>query len=302
MFPRFSCKRVVAAVTPVIGLLVISTGEVNGATPETQRPLTSRHFLWRVTNARAPFYLLGSIHSLHAKDYPLPPVIENAIKESQQFWFEIDPRRDDLFVKKVREAAHYPRGVHVQDKINPKTYAYLTKITPGGGMRVWQDLKPWAIAEFVLRNRGYAGMSYQFGIDHHVYEEARSHGRPVGGIESMQEHVRVFADMNDFESEVFLLQTIIYADEGAKRFPEEVAAWRAGDCEHLYAMDLPKIEEEPSVWWRLLDHRNGLWIPRIETEIKTGIPTMIVAGAMHFCGPHSIITLLEHRGYKIEQL
>jgi uncharacterized protein YbaP (TraB family) len=62
------------------------------------------------------------------------------------------------------------------------------------------------------------------------------------------------------------------------------------------------MKEAPSVWWRLIDHRNGMWIPRIETEIRTGIPTMIVVGALHFPGPHGIIALLEKRGYKIEQL
>src|SRR5436190_5447219 len=28
--------------------------------------------VWRVTNATAPFYLVGSIHALGKKDYPLP--------------------------------------------------------------------------------------------------------------------------------------------------------------------------------------------------------------------------------------
>jgi len=29
---------------------------------------------------------------------------------------------------------------------------------------------------------------------------------------------------------------------------------------------------------------------------------MVVAGAMHFCGPHSVVAMLRARGYKIEQL
>jgi uncharacterized protein YbaP (TraB family) len=44
------------------------------------------------------------------------------------------------------------------------------------------------------------------------------------------------------------------------------------------------------------------WIPRIEAELKTGKPTAIVAGALHFSGPRSVIALLQKRGYVVEQL
>ena len=260
-----------------------------------------KHCLWRVTGTRAPVYLLGSIHSLRAGDYPLAPVIEDAVKQSQEFWFEVDPRRDDLFAKKIVAAAKYPNGVQIKGRINPKTYAYLQKITQGG-MNVWQHVKPWAIAAFLLRHPGYERLSYAYGIDNHIAEEAKHRGRPVGGMESIDEHVRVFSDMQEIEGEVFLLQTLVYADEGPKRFAESVAAWKTGDVDHLYEMDLPQIKEAPTVWWRLLDRRNARWIPRIETVIKSGRPSMIVAGCLHFPGPHGVLALLKARGYKIEQL
>jgi uncharacterized protein YbaP (TraB family) len=62
------------------------------------------------------------------------------------------------------------------------------------------------------------------------------------------------------------------------------------------------MKEAPTVWWRLLDRRNARWIPRIETVIKSGRPSMIVVGAAHFPGPHGVLALLRARGYKVEQL
>ena len=41
--------------------------------------------VWRVTNAKAPFYLVGSIHALSKKDYPLPTPYDMALKEQQPF-------------------------------------------------------------------------------------------------------------------------------------------------------------------------------------------------------------------------
>jgi uncharacterized protein len=262
---------------------------------------TGKHFLWRVTNARAPFYLLGSIHALRQTDYSLPPVINQAIQESHQYWLEIDPRRGDLFEKKLKETAKYPKGVHLSDKVNPKTCAYLRKITKMGWGSL-QDFKPWAIAMFGLQHPGFAGVRYTFGVDSHVFDAARMHGRPIGGIETIDEHVRVLSDMQDIESEVFLLQSLVYVDQNAKQMPEELAAWKSGDTDRLYAMSQPQMKEAPTVWWRLLDRRNARWIPRIELEIKSGVPTLMVAGALHFCGPHGVIAMLRARGYKIEQL
>jgi len=71
--------------------------------------------LWRVTNARAPFYLLGSVPALQASDYFRTPVIEEAIKQPQQVWFEIDPK-DESFGEKLREAAKLPSDQLVQSK------------------------------------------------------------------------------------------------------------------------------------------------------------------------------------------
>ena len=248
-------------------------------------------------------YLLGSIHAMSPGDYPLAPAIEDAVKESQEFWFEIDPRQGAgrLFRKKVVAAASYPKGVQIKDKINPKTYAFLQKITIHG-MESWQHLKPWAIGLFLLRHPGYERISGAYGIDYHISEEALRRGKQVGGIETIDEHVRVFSDMQDIEGEVFLLQTLIYADAAPKEFKQSVAAWKTGNVDALYAMELPRMKEAPTVWWRILDRRNVRWIPRIETVIKSGRPAMIVAGAAHFPGPHGLLSLLRAQGYKIEQL
>jgi uncharacterized protein YbaP (TraB family) len=262
---------------------------------------SGKHFLWRVTNAPAPFYLLGSVHALRPQDYHKTPVIEQAISQSQQFFFEVDPKEDETFGKKLAEAAKYPHGVQIKGKINPKTYAYLRKITVSG-LGMWQHLHPWAIAVLLLHSPGYEQVSMKYGIDNYVARRARYYSKPAYGLETVDEHIRVLSGMQEIEEEVFLLQSLVHADEDPKRFQEQVAAWKTGDTERLYAMELPLIKEAPTVWWRLLDHRNAKWIPKIEAAIKSGRPTMVVAGALHFCDPHGVIALLKARGYKIEQL
>ena len=258
-----------------------------------------KHCLWRVTNARAPFYLLGSVHALQSSDYVRTPLIEDAIRQSQQVWFEIDPK-DESFQAKLRAAAKLPSGQLVTEKIHPKTYEYLRKITLSG-MNDWHHLRPWAIA-MILRNPKLGNPDYRWGVDNYIAQRARYYGKLTGGLETADEHIHVFSDMFDAESEVVLLQAIIHAKDQAAQFRQDVEAWKAGDAARLYMAHAGEMKEGPTVWWRLLDRRNARWIPKIETAIRSGRPTLIVAGALHFAGPRGVIALLQKRGYKIEQL
>ena len=260
----------------------------------------AKHCLWRVTNARAPFYLLGSVHALQRRDYDQVPSVEEVIKHSQLILFEIDPKEDQTFARKLGEAARLPRGQQIRGKISPKTYDYLRKITING-MAEWQHLYPWAIA-MLLDYPQLRGVSSTYGVDYHVAQMARRYSKRTGGIETVDEHIHVFSDMHMIEGEVYLLQALVHAADTSQQFRLDVAAWKSGDTNRLYAMQAREMKEAPTVWWRLLERRNTRWIPRLEAAIKSGTPTLVVAGALHFSGPHSVIALLQKRGYKIEQL
>jgi len=244
--------------------------------------------------------LLGSVHSLQRTDYERVPLIEETIKRSQQIVFEVDPKEDQTFAKKLAEAARLPRGQQILGKISPKTYNYLRKITINE-LAEWQHLYPWAIA-MLLDYPKLRGVSSIYGVDYHVAQVARRYSKITGGLETVDEHIRVFSDMHMIEGEVVLLQALVHAGEASQLYQEEVAVWKRGDTKRLYAMYAGKMKEAPTVWWRLLDRRNARWVPRIDTAIKSGRPTLVVAGALHFAGPNSVIVLLQRRGYKIEQL
>src|SRR5262245_10202990 len=83
--------------------------------------------VWRVTNAKAPFYLVGSIHALSKKDYPLPRPYDIALQSSNRFLFEFDPTRHEEFQKKFEAAARYPAGQDIRSKISPQLLAWLGK-------------------------------------------------------------------------------------------------------------------------------------------------------------------------------
>src|ERR1700730_13330852 len=101
---------------------------------------------------------------------------------------------------------------------------------------------------FVLRHPGFQNVSFKYGIAAHVREKARARKLPVDGLESVDEHVNVLAGMNDAESEVFLLESLVFGDAEARTFPQLVADWKSGHTKELYALEhqfMPTIADAP---------------------------------------------------------
>lgn len=300
-FPLPSLFSIV--LSPLGALLLIAATTPPAAKPANPAPASSagKHFLWRVTDVPQPFYILGSYHALRAKDYPLGAAVDEAIGQCKRFVFEYDFEHVDqaAFNRKLNDAARYPSGITLKQKISPKTYAYIQKISQTRASS-YDDVKPWAIAFFMYGHPNIHDIYGYYGVESYV---RRKHpAAEVGGLETADEHIRVLSDMSDIEGEVFLLQAMAYGDRQMNQFGQAVNCYKHGDLHGLAHIDYQEEKEAPYLVQRIITKRNANWIPRIEAEMKTGKPTMIVVGARHLCGPYNVIDMLRAHGHKLEQL
>ena len=271
--------------------------------------------VWRVTNAKAPFYLVGSVHTLGEDDYPLPAPYEIALKGAKRFLFEFDPTQQAEFAKKLNAAARYRPGEDIRSKIHPELLAWLQqnisavsgdprrgKKSHGTGFNGGLGYKPWWIAQHLVDKDAYSNVSASPGLDDYFLARAEQMGKEIDGLESVDEHVAVLGGLSDRDGEIILRDALTPQKNGAAQQSRMRQAWRKGDTAALWAGDARFRRKAPSIAARFVDERNVKWIPRIEAELKSGKPTAIVAGALHFSGPNSIVRLLKKRGYKIDQL
>jgi uncharacterized protein YbaP (TraB family) len=282
----------------IILLLVVFAlaGDLSSAAKAPPR----KRFLWRIVNAPAPFYLLGSMHALRESDYYIMRDFDRAIDQSQKFIFERDPEKNDqtLLWHKLLAYATYPRGVTIEQKVHPSTFALLKRIAhiPLGA---YETQKPWAVAVFNLKAQGMETVKSRWSVDR--YALRTRHRGETGGLETIDEFVRTFAEMDDREGESFLLQAIEYGQRSPELLDETIAAWKAGNKERVYQLYAPRGNRSGG-YWRWIEKRSALWIPRIEDAIKSRKPTMVIVGALHLCGRRGVLAELEKRGYKLEQL
>ena len=316
--PRIK-RRLISLVVTALACLTVTAAEKPAASPPN-RPTQKlpKCCVWRVTNAKAPFYLAGSIHSLSKDDYPLPSPYDLALNDSQRLVFEYDPDKDEEFQKKFAAAGKYPEGQDIRSRINPRTLAWLRENTRFISWDYNESKKryhamvtsfdtalqyrPWWIAENFFDIRSFSDASETDGVDAYFERHARTNGKKMGGLETVDEHVAVLGKLSDRDGEILLLDTLVYMDTADKEFYRMRSAWRRGDIDKLWTLDSRLRREAPWIASRLIDIRNVMWIPRIEREIQSGKPTTVLVGALHFAGPNSVITLLQKRGYTIEQL
>lgn len=276
----------------------------------------AKHCVWRIKNAKAPFYLVGSIHALSARDYPLAPPFQQALSDSHRLLFEYDPKRSAEFATKLTAAAKYPKGQDVRNKIHRQTLAYLRQYTQTVEVHYDKNkkqhidvgtfdralvMRPWALS-LMMGVPGYSDVSSHQGVDAYLGTQAHKLGKETGGLETPEEHVGVLSGLTDLDGEILLLDCLVYARKSRSDYDHIRAAWKRGDTDAITKSDA-RLRKE--AWWiaqRLVEERNVRWLPRIEREIKSGTPTAVVAGALHYSGPNSVIALLRKRGYEIEQL
>ncbi len=295
--------------------LLLAGAFIAGLLFSTQSVSAATACVWRVTNAPAPFYLVGTIHSLSGKDYPLPKAYAQALNDCHRFFFEISPiDKEGKFSKVFANASAYPKGDDIRKHIHPQTWAFLQKRfresnALGKAFRVGdryvnglQELRPWAIAFYVWGIHGYSDISGRYGVDNHLSYQAARKGKERGGLESVEEHVDVLRGMADIDAEIVLLDALVRGDKRRDDFNATRAGWKRGDLGPIEADLARQRAQNPGAEMRLLDYRNLRWIPKIDGAIKSGVPTAIVVGTAHFVGPNNVRELLEKRGYKIEQL
>lgn len=278
----------------------------------------SKCCVWKITNAKAPFYLVGSVHALSQRDYPLPAPYEVALKDSKRLLFEFNPNFGEQFSKQFAAAGKYPPGQDVTTRLHPKALAWMRAhlasvdfqynkakknydVTVGHFDKAKQ-FRAWWLADHYIGIPNYTGISYKHGVDNYMADKARRVGKEIGGLESVSDHVAVLGGLSDMDGQILLLDTIVYGHEDAANVNRRRSAWRHGKVDALWNSDARLRKEAFWISRRLLDDRNIRWIAKIEAEIKGGKPTAIVAGALHFAGPNSVVTLLQKRGYTIEQL
>jgi uncharacterized protein len=279
------------------------------APPAVEMPTAAKGpALWKIGDADTTVYLFGTVHVLPPDLQWRKPPVDKALGEAKAVYFEtdLDPSPADM-LPIIQQLGMYPPAEKLSDRLKPDDRVALETAardlqTP---MAVLDRMKPWlaavTLSEQMITNAGYDVNS---GVERKLAPDARSAGKEIRKLETVQEQLLVFADLPEDVQIRFLMDGVKEIDKESTILDDMVNAWAAGDIAKLDRIMIEEdLAENPQIYAALLVNRNANWVAKIDQLVKTETGAFFIAvGAAHLTGKDSVISKLAPLGYVAERV
>lgn len=266
-------------------------------------------YLWEARRGDSVAYLFGSVHLCSDACYPLPPRVLAALDDSRALAVEIDASRPEALAPMVGRAT-YGDGDGVDNHL-PAAVAGRYKralLERGVPEPVARRMKPWfgTLMLEILALQG-AGFAAEKGIDLHLIGMARSAGKPIVELETLDDQIRALERVSAEDQSAMTRLTLDMLDDGtlADYLQGVMQAWRSGDPQRLYERSLAVFPDQKAgrrAMNALLAERNRGMAQRVAQFASRHERLFVVVGAGHLAGPGSLQQELEAAGFRVRQL
>ncbi|WP_243047410.1 TraB/GumN family protein [Dyella sp. RRB7] len=263
--------------------------------------------LWVARNDHATIYLFGTVHLLPSDTHWRSPALDKALDESQRLSIEIVD--DDTASMQALVMQH---GIDVEHPLSSKLdsddrqaleQAAETAKLPGG-VATLQPMQPWLAAlTLTMAPLVQAGMDPNLGVDKLLKARMLEAGKPVDGLETAEQQIRMLADLPESMQLAFLRQSFKEVAEGPSKLRELIDAWRDGDTAAIARIEDEDVRKESTrLYQSLIVDRNQAWAKLIAERMQQPGVSFIAVGAGHLAGPDSVQAQLRKLGVETTQV
>ena len=269
-------------------------------------PARAAPVMWTVSDADSTIHLFGTMHFAKPDTAWRSAKMEAALKASDKLVLEIANLDDQAAAAPLIQKHGLDPAHPLTSKLDDAGDAKLAAASAATGMPMAQleVMRPWlAATALTLAPIQKAGYDPKLAVDLALRADAKAAGKPIGGLETMEQQLSFFAGL-PAEAEVEMLLKTLDDLEGAKAlFDRMAAAYVAGDDEALSDfMNREMKVKYPELYELLLLKRNRDWAGQIERELAGQGEVFIAVGAGHLVGEDSVPAILKARGLKVERV
>jgi uncharacterized protein YbaP (TraB family) len=157
-------------------------------------------------------------------------------------------------------------------------------------MRTLNVMRPWLAAlTLSLMPLKNAGLNPEQGVDKQLKAQMLAAHKPVIGLETAEQQIRLLADMPRAVELGLLRSSMRDADQGTAKLQQMIAAWKAGDPDTIDRVSTAEMRaKEPKLYQSMLVQRNEAWAKKIATLLQQPGTIFMAVGAAHLAGPDSV--------------
>ena len=273
------------------GLLVCLAARADGAL----------HSLWELHGKHNTVYLLGSIHVLRPRDYPLAPALLEAYGNSKSVFMEVNLEEiggADVQAEMLGSAM-LSEGKTLAGILGPQRYARADALAREVGMELslFDQFAPWFVAEAISQQQlTQLGFQPESGVEMYFMGRARTDGKSMAGLETVHDQISVFENMSMDTQAEYLLSSLEQAHGLAAEVDSMVNAWQRGDTQWFVNELQSEFGRDPRLYQSVLVARNRKWVPKIEALLDDDKNYLVIVGTGHLVGPGSVLDLLKKDG------
>ena len=265
--------------------------------------------LWQV---QAPdgriSHVLGTFHTSDPRVLALPAPVVEALEQSETLAVEIV--LTPLEQQAMAMAAMLTDGRSLEQILGPELFARsaIAAQSYGLGAAQLRLFKPWGLLslfamppeEIERQQRGIRA------LDFHLQDLAKSQGKQVVALETVDEQIELFDSLSDAEQVMLLESTLDEQEENPTLFEDMLRDYLARDLASIQGMmtELSKDADpdfQARFAERMIDRRNLTMVRRAEPLLRRG-RALVAVGALHLPGPEGILSLLAERGYEVSRV
>lgn len=263
--------------------------------------------VWAIRGEHNTVYLGGSVHLLKAGEAQLPAGFDQAYRGSRELVMELaidklDPMEAASW---MLEHGTLKEGATLRTTIGEDRYRRVGAEAErlGVPLEVLDQLQPWALALQLLELQYMRlGFDPQQGVEQQLEQRAQSDGKPIQGLETLDEQLGLLQRMSAADQARFLDLTLAEMGDVERQTQSVVSAWRSGDAVRLAGLLSEEYRTFPALYRVLVTDRNQRWVPQIERLLHDERDYFVVVGALHLVGEGGLLDLMRRDGYKPEIL
>jgi uncharacterized protein YbaP (TraB family) len=273
------------------------------AQPATAVEAFNRGLLFRVESPGLPVsHIFGTIHSDDPRVTELPAPVRQAFDRASALVMEVP--LSEANTQRSMAAVLFGDGRQLPEVVDDDVYAEAVAASEelGLGESAVRRCKPWGLVTLLSAPPARNGKF----LDLVLYNQALEKGKPVHGLEEVDEQLEVFEGLPEPDQVALLRSTLAHRHRLAEMHEELLRTYLRRDLSRLVELSTAYMSDnDPALVERF---RHGAIVKRNRRMVERLLPLLAVepsfvaVGALHLPGPEGILFQLQQRGLRVTRV